>query len=463
MIPFLNKEARFARNLRANKRAIHIDPAEQARIRQQLLVLMERYPLPERDYQNAQGGQGFSIPVTQLLSLRPTSFAMGLLVGVFMVTGSGAMAYVAQGSLPGDILYGVKINVNERVESALARGDEARGEIAARHAERRLQEAAVLVSQGRLTQALNKNVEDNLDKNIETLDGVITALNEQQNYEASSRLQTILEGKVSAHADILDHLQEIGKEPASNTDTDAVEHLRDFVRENEKELKQNIESTAKQVKESDDNVRSRVTLAAQESATQSVETAQKTLDAREEHLSAAASDQARGEIAEAEKSYAQGEKYLKDGFRAEAAASFYHATSLANKALVIMKTSIDIDWGAGGTTDEQVEGNKEQSRKEQMEPEEPQKEALHEESVPNQEPSINQEPAASQPGTKDASGDKKIADTKDTKAIVDQATKERADTDTKMKNTIRQKIEASMDEIKNDFQIKNFFPFSSDQ
>lgn len=449
MIPFLNKEARFARNLRENTRNIHINPAEQARIRQQLLVLMERYPLPEHSRQGTREGRRFNIPVTQLFSLRPASFATGLLVGVFMVTGGGAMAYAAQDSLPGDILYGVKINVNERVESALAISIEAEGEVVALHAERRLQEAAILVSQGRLTEQLNKNVEDLLEEKIEALDGVIAVLNEKQNYEAAFRLQTILEGKIDAHAEILDRLQEKEKESASTTNIDSVEHLRSFVRENEKELKKNIESTIKQVKETDDEVRSRVALAAQESAGQSVEAAQKTVNAMEGAISDQASDQARGEIAKAEKSYAQGEKYLKDGFRAEAAASFYQATSLANKALVIMKTNIDIDWGSNGTReDDSLENPEEQEQEQNQEqPQEPGKDSLSSKTVVNSEP-LTKETASSNEETRQDGG------TTNTEIV---------NTDTKtQKKSFDQKLEAGMNEIQNKFQMENFFPFSSE-
>lgn len=455
MIPFLNLEARFARNLRADKRAIHIDPVEQARIRQELLVLMERYPLPENLEEVAEYNSGWlRIPELQLPSLRPTSFAMGLLAGMLVVSGSGAMAYVAQGALPGDPLYGVKINVNERVESALAFGVEAKGEVAARHTERRLQEATILVSQGRFTQKLNQGVEKRLDDSLDALEGVLTALNEEQKFEAASRLQTTVEGKVSAHADILDRLRTATKQP----DTDSVENLRKYVKENQEELKQNIEDTAERVKDSDEAVRSRVTTAAQTSADQTIQTAGKTLDSREDILDDATSDQARGEIARAEKSYKQGESYLKNGLYAEAAASFYHATSMANKALVIMKTNVNVDWGARAddTKDEQNTEGAQQGTKEQTEPGEPEKEALSGESVSNKETAANQET------TNEGTGSSNLADTKDTKVIIENATKEIANTDMQIKKTLDQKLEAGMNQMKNELKIENFFPFSSE-
>jgi hypothetical protein len=71
----------------------------------------------------------------------------GLLV--FVLAGAGT-ASAAQGALPGDILYPVKINVTEPVEVALAQTSAAKVDVQAKLATRRVEEAQELASQGRL-------------------------------------------------------------------------------------------------------------------------------------------------------------------------------------------------------------------------------------------------------------------------------------------------------------------------
>ena len=71
------------------------------------------------------------------------------LLAVIILLGAGT-ASAAQGSIPGDILYTVKISVNEKIESALARGPSAKAAVYTRFAERRLEEAQQLAARGAL-------------------------------------------------------------------------------------------------------------------------------------------------------------------------------------------------------------------------------------------------------------------------------------------------------------------------
>lgn len=74
------------------------------------------------------------------------AFAAVLLV-VFV---GGGTASAAQGALPGDLLYPVKVSINEKVEAALTSNVAAKAEVEAKFAERRIEEAQALASQDRL-------------------------------------------------------------------------------------------------------------------------------------------------------------------------------------------------------------------------------------------------------------------------------------------------------------------------
>ncbi|MFA5877022.1 MAG: DUF5667 domain-containing protein [Candidatus Paceibacterota bacterium] len=74
----------------------------------------------------------------------PIAIVLGLLL-------SGTASYAAEGSMPGDLLYPVKVSVNEKVGGALALSPESKAKLQAKLAERRLLEATNLAAEDKLT------------------------------------------------------------------------------------------------------------------------------------------------------------------------------------------------------------------------------------------------------------------------------------------------------------------------
>ncbi len=85
---------------------------------------------------------------------------------VFLI--SSGTTYAAEGALPGDALYPVKVHLNEIVVLSLARTPEAKAEAHASLAERRVEEAQALAAEGRLdattTEALAVEVEAHVEE-----------------------------------------------------------------------------------------------------------------------------------------------------------------------------------------------------------------------------------------------------------------------------------------------------------
>lgn len=78
-------------------------------------------------------------------------FSMVALSLIIVVGAGGGTALAAESALPGDILYPVKINLNEKIRASLAIDVESKAKLEERLAERRLDELEKLVEQGRLT------------------------------------------------------------------------------------------------------------------------------------------------------------------------------------------------------------------------------------------------------------------------------------------------------------------------
>jgi len=103
----------------------------------------------------------------------------GLLL--FVLAGTGTVS-AAQGALPGDLLYPVKVSVNEKVEVALAPTPAAKAEVQVRLAERRVDEARELSVRGRLDEKTAKILMDDFDEHS----AQALALTEPDEQEAAS-------------------------------------------------------------------------------------------------------------------------------------------------------------------------------------------------------------------------------------------------------------------------------------
>jgi hypothetical protein len=134
-------------------------------------------------------------------SLALQSFGSALVL-VLMV-GFGT-SYAAEGALPGDLLYPVKIHVNEQVQGALTTSQAARAQFDASLAGKRLAEAETLAALGRLTPVAQQTIVQQLDtvtKNFN--EDVATLANGEGNDVDAAVAQTELEASLSAHAHVL--------------------------------------------------------------------------------------------------------------------------------------------------------------------------------------------------------------------------------------------------------------------
>ncbi len=123
---------------------------EREAMRERVLSFMKTSPLPVRNENMVRHHLGEArnkslVAVTKLKRKRMISIIVAVLFGL-----SGGVSYAAQGSLPGDTLYPVKVHVNEGVEGAFQVGAKAEAEFARKELERRAAETEALAAQERL-------------------------------------------------------------------------------------------------------------------------------------------------------------------------------------------------------------------------------------------------------------------------------------------------------------------------
>lgn len=178
---------------------IKLSTAEKEEMRAHLELFVERHPVRNRGFWR-HILQKRSELITNIL--KPMAIA---LIIALIVSGSAAVA--AENSLPGDILYPVKINVSEKVVNlAVAFSEEAQARWEARKAERRVEEAEKLAAEGRLTADILGDLTARFEDFSEAFEERANRIEAKQGAEGAFELHSNFESSLNAHEDVLARL-----------------------------------------------------------------------------------------------------------------------------------------------------------------------------------------------------------------------------------------------------------------
>ncbi len=98
-------------------------------------------------------------------ALHPMPVIATLLI-VVVGTGSAGAASLAEKALPGDLLYSVKVNVNEEVRLALATTPQKKADVAIERAERRIEELNTLTERGEIEESIRLALDERIDAHV---------------------------------------------------------------------------------------------------------------------------------------------------------------------------------------------------------------------------------------------------------------------------------------------------------
>lgn len=118
-------------------------------------TFIERHPLETRKPLIPQKS-----PLSSFMFMRTASFALV----AFLIVGTST-SFAAQSSLPGDLLYPVKVNVNEEVKEFFL-NDSEKVQFETARANQRIREAQVLSKQGRLTDKAKSQVTEKFNRHV---------------------------------------------------------------------------------------------------------------------------------------------------------------------------------------------------------------------------------------------------------------------------------------------------------
>ena len=172
-----------------------------------LKSFMASHPARQKTFGNNLTGWLFYSPwFTKNRMVVGSAFAL-----VIFFAGGGVML-AANSALPGDLLYPVKIHVNEKVESATAIGQKKKAEVIVKQAITRLDEAEKLSSEHRLTEDSKKTINAVFSTQLEEGSKNIDELKKTGKEREATEIDLALKEALSKHHLILSELLEDDRE-----------------------------------------------------------------------------------------------------------------------------------------------------------------------------------------------------------------------------------------------------------
>jgi hypothetical protein len=116
---------------------------------------------------------------------------------VLAVAVGGGASFAAQSAVPGDMLYPVKVGLNENVEAAFALSDESKVNFDLTIIKTRLQEANTLIQKDAYNASAQEKISSNLDAHTEDIATEISALEKQGKYSDAANIAAQLKAALA--------------------------------------------------------------------------------------------------------------------------------------------------------------------------------------------------------------------------------------------------------------------------
>lgn len=147
---------RFSEQFRTKAETVKLRAVEKRALRERLVSYMEYHPFPKG--KGVVASRNTNDEFATLREVRVTFWRtvqyLGAGLGVFLLL----VTYLAEHAMPGDTLYAVKIGVNEELRATLARSSYDKVVWETERVNRRIAEARLLASEGRLTDEVEEKV-----------------------------------------------------------------------------------------------------------------------------------------------------------------------------------------------------------------------------------------------------------------------------------------------------------------
>ena len=192
------------KKLAHDMKSVRLTEPEKTAMRGDLLHFMKENPATQqatRKVEDPSEDQG-SWMGSFLMFLVPRPMPVLAAMMVIAVSGGG-ISFAAEGSLPGDLLYPVKVSVNEEITALfkVSQADKLQWEI--KRSERRLAEADILKQRGTLNDSAMARLSEGIESHDASIERLENKLQMSGQDEVLLALQTEYEAKLNLYQNIL--------------------------------------------------------------------------------------------------------------------------------------------------------------------------------------------------------------------------------------------------------------------
>lgn len=189
---------RFEKNMTQVASKIRLTTIQKHQLRERLLSYMAYHPLPEA--LKAHPAAGFFSYAEFTFFIQSWRGRTGAVLAA-LVLAVGIPA-VAERSVPGDILYPVKVRVNEEVLAQLSLSPYEKLEWETRRVERRIAEARLLAKEGKLTEEVEAQITETVKEHTASAEKELATLRESD-ADGAEVAQVVLESALDVQSAIL--------------------------------------------------------------------------------------------------------------------------------------------------------------------------------------------------------------------------------------------------------------------
>ncbi|MDQ5883462.1 MAG: hypothetical protein QG654_376 [Patescibacteria group bacterium] len=187
-----------------------------------------------------------------IFTFRALGKGVSLVLIALTVIGGTGVSYASTEALPGDKLYNVKINVNEKIEEKLAFTTEAKVVVQTQKVERRLTEAQKLVEKKDFSAEKKEIVKTNLEKNVNEVTKSIQDLKNEGKIEEALDTTSKITPVLEAHKKVLTE-QKVKADIVAEADS-AVSFKTMMVAEENDSLLDSVDAAIKKVEDAEKDV-----------------------------------------------------------------------------------------------------------------------------------------------------------------------------------------------------------------
>jgi hypothetical protein len=224
-------------NLIDDLQAVHMTVEEKTQLKNRVLLSVEKTeavlevdslsPVSIKKISHGANMVGRSVVSSWYSYFTEGKFVPAFAVLLILVS-TGGVSIAAEHALPGDSLYSLKLNLNEQVRGLAAITPEAKAKFALEVTDRRLKEAALLSSQGRLDAKATGIIQEQLLIQAGQVKNQVASLVATNNLQAAQGVALNFESALKTHEFILQKLSD-DKGTSTAAQTSESDHISSII------------------------------------------------------------------------------------------------------------------------------------------------------------------------------------------------------------------------------------------